>query len=187
MTLHTPSFGLPYPDILDEPCDFAQDWCAFTDAVNAVATRYEATINRTVPTIPMARMTLTSSVTIFNTGLVPFDSVSVNTAGWIDFDASNTDIVPDRAGFFVLNSNLLLATTGVLGAVATMQFGDLISQDNQIDRASSGIGLTLARVHQVTTPLPLNVRVQITGAGATSVTIGSGSFSVWWHADTATP
>lgn len=188
MTLFTPNFSLPYPDALDEPCDFAQDWCAFTDAVNAVATRYENTVNRTVPTIPMARMTLTSPVTIVNTGLVPFDSVSVNTAGWIDFDTSNTDIVPDRAGFFVLNANLLVQTTGILGAVATVSTGNISAlQDNQIDRFSSSIGLTVARVQQVTTPAPINVRVQVSGAGATAITVNAGSFSVWWHADTATP
>jgi hypothetical protein len=186
MTLFTPNFGLPYPDALDEPCDFAQDWCAFTDAVNVAATRFENTVNRTVPVIPMARMTLTSSVTIVNTSLIPFDSVSVNTAGWIDFDASNTDIVPDRAGFFVLSANALVQTTGILGAVITLQFDDLSAiQDNQIDRFSSGIGLTLAKIQQITTPGPLNVRLQTTGGG--NVTIGKASFSVWWHADTATP
>jgi len=186
MTLFTPNFGLPYPDALDEPCDFAVDWCAFTDAVNVVATRFETTVNRTVPTIPMARMTLTTPVTIPNTALIPFDSVSVNTAGWIDFDTSNTDITPDRAGFFVLNANALLNTTLSLGVDFALQFGSVSSlQDNQIDRATSSVGLTLARVQQLTTLFPFNVRVQRSTAG--NVTINAASFSVWWHADTATP
>src|SRR5688572_5282869 len=186
MTSFTPNFNLPYPSALDEPCDFAEDWCAFTDAVNAVATRFETTINGTTPVIPMARMTLTSPVAIVNGGLIPFDSVSVNTANWIDFDASNTDIVPDRAGFFVCVTQALFQTTGVLGNVFTLQIDTFTStNDNQIDRATSSVGLNTTHMVQMTTPFALNVRVQRTVAGI--LTINAASFSVWWHADTATP
>lgn len=186
MTAFTPNFNLPYPSALDEPCDFAQQWCDFTTAVNTVATRYETTINRTVPAIPMARMTLTVPVVILNGGNIPFDSVSVNTAGWIDFDASNTDIFPDRAGFFGLSANALMQTTGSLGTVLTLQLAVGSNfQDNQIDRATSSVGLTVSRIQQITTPLALNVRAARSTAG--NLQVNAASFTVWWHADTATP
>lgn len=186
MTAFTPNFALPYPDALDEPCDFAQDWCGFTDAVNAVATRFENTINRTVPVIPMARMSLTVPITILNNGDIPFDSVNVNTANWIDFDASQTEIVPDRAGFFVVSANALVGTTTVLGTVITIKLdGSSLHTDNQIDRFSSSIGVTVSRIQQITTPAPLSVEIARSTAG--SLTINAASFSVWWHADTATP
>lgn len=186
MTLFTPNFALPYPDALDAPCDFAQDWCAFTDAVNAVATRFENTINRTVPVIPMARMTLTTPVTILNGGDIPFDSVSVNTAGWIDFDASNTTINPDRAGYFVINANALVDTTTLLGTVITVRIdGSSTYQDNQIDRFLSSIGNTTARIINIATPFPISVEIARSTVG--NLTINAASFTVWWHADTATP
>ncbi len=186
MTSFTPSFGLPYPSALDEPCDFAQQWCQFTAAVNAVATRYETTVNRTVPVIPMARMTLTVPVVILNGGLVPFDSVSVNTAGWVDFDASNTDVSPDRAGFFVLNANVLFQTTTSLGTILSMQIPAVSNfQDNQIDRNTSSVGLSCTQIRQYTTPFPINVQVSRSTPG--NLQINAASLSVWWHADTATP
>lgn len=186
MTAFTPNFSLPYPTALDAPCDFAEQWCEFTDAVNAVTTRFQTTVDRTVPTIPMARMTLTTPITIVNGGTIPFDSVSVNTAGWIDFDASNTDIVPDRAGYFVMTAQALFQTTGVLGNVFSLQFNNFTTQqDNQIDRATSSVGLNLTSMRLVTTPFAFNVRVQRTIAG--NLTINAASFSLWWHADTATP
>lgn len=186
MTAFTPNFALPYPTALDEPCDFAQQWCDFTDAANAVATRFETTVNRTTSVIPMARMTLTVPVVILNGGLVPFDSVSVNTAGWIDFDNSNTDIFPDRAGFFVISANVLVQTTFSLGTVISLQVPAASQfQDNQIDRASSSIGLTLGRMLQITTPIPLSVQISRSTVG--NLQINAAQFSVWWHADTATP
>lgn len=186
MTAFTPNFALPYPTALDQPCDFAEQWCEFTDAANVVATRFETTVNRTVPLIPMARMTLTTPVSILNGGLVPFDSVSVNTAGWVDFDNSNTDITPDRAGFFVLNANALVQSTLSLGTVLTLELPAVSNfQDNQIDRATSSVGLTVARIRQLTTPFPLNIKISRSTVG--NLQINAASFSVWWHADTATP
>lgn len=186
MTAFTPNFALPYPDALDAPCDFADDWCAFTDAANAVATRFETTVNRTTPVIPMARMTLSAPVTILSDGLIPFDAVSVNTAGWVDFDNSNTDIFPDRAGFFVLNANALVQTTFSLGTVITLQLPQFSNfQDNQIDRATSSIGLTVTHIMQVTTPFPWEVQISRSTVG--NLQVNAASFSVWWHADTATP
>lgn len=38
----TANFALPYPGALDEPCDFAQDWCAFTDATSTVLAGLQA-------------------------------------------------------------------------------------------------------------------------------------------------
>lgn len=186
MTLFTPNFALPYPDALDEPCDFAIDWCAFTAAVNTVATRFETTINRTVPTIPMAKMTLTTPVTLLDGSLIPFDAVSVNTAGWVDFDASNTDIVTDRAGYFVCVASATLATTGVAGRrmQISINSGPPV-QDGQLDRATSAVGLCALHTVQLSASFAHNVRVAQNGTG--TVTVNHATFSVWWHADTATP
>lgn len=186
MTTFTPNFNLPYPDALDEPCDFAQDWCAFTSAVNTVATRFENTINRTVPTIPMARMTLNTPVVIINSGVIPFDSVSVNTAGWVDFDASASDIVTDRAGFFVLTAAVLIDTTTVTGTGLSIQINTGIpNSDGQLDRFLSSVGLCTTNIVQLDSPIAHNVRVSRTGTG--NIRVNNATFSVWWHADTATP
>lgn len=187
MTTFTPNFALPYPDALDAPCDFAEDWCAFTSAVNAVATRFEATVNRTVPTIPMARMELVTPVTLLDGSLIPFNSVSVNTAGWVDFDASATDIVTDRAGYFVCVADANISSTGVLGQQIAISINSGVpGGDGQTDRAVTAMGFCCAHIiANLTTPLAHNVRVTRNSVG--SLTVLSASFSVWWHADTATP
>lgn len=186
MTGFTPNFNLPYPTALDEPCDFAEQWCDFTTAVNAVATRFETTVNRTIPTIPMARMTLTVPIVILDGGLIPFDSVSVNTAGWVDFDASNTDIVTDRAGYFVVNATVLLQTTGVPGTTLTIRGNTgLAREDTQLDRNTSSLGLCINYITNPTSLQAHNVLVQRSGTG--NIQINAACFSVYWHADTATP
>lgn len=186
MTAFTPNFNLPYPTALDEPCDFAQQWCEFTDAVNVVATRFETTVNRTVPAIPMARMTLTVPVVVLNGGLIQFDSVSVNTADWIDFDASNTDIVTDRAGYFVVTASVLVQTTGVAGTTLAISGNTgLAVSDGQLDRNTSSLGLCLSYVVNLTTPQAHNILVSRSGTG--NIQINAACFSVQWHADTATP
>ena len=186
MTSFTPNFALPYPSALDEPCDFAEDWCAFTSAVNTIATRFETTVNRTVPIIPMARMTLTSPVTILSSGTIPFDSVSVNTAGWVDFDSSNTDIVTDRAGYFVMVAEALIQTTTVAGTGVQIAINTGVpTADGQLDRNTSSLGLCISNLVNLTSPIAHNVIVSRTGVG--NIQVNTASFSIWWHADTATP
>lgn len=186
MTAFTPNFNLPYPSALDEPCDFAQQWCDFTAAVNTVATRFETTVNRTIPAIPMARMTLTVPITILTGGTIPFDSVSVNTAGWIDFDTSNTDIVTDRAGYFVVTASVLVQTTAVAGTVLSISGNTgLARNDSQLDRNTSSLGLCISYITNPTTPQAHNILVTRSGTG--NIQINAAVFSVAWHADTATP
>lgn len=186
MTLLTANFALPYPDALDEPCDFAEDWCAFTDAVNGVATRYENTVNRTVPTIPMAVLVLDQPVVIIDDGVIPFDSVIVNTAGWVDFDSSTSDIVTDRAGRFVATASAIIDTPLLAGTGVTLQINTGIPMsDGQLDRAQSSLGLCTTNIITLTGPIAHNVRVSRTGTG--DIRVNTATFAVWWHADTATP
>lgn len=187
MTTLTPNFALPYPDALDEPCEFAQDWCAFTDAVNAIANRFQATVNRTTPVIPMARMTLTTPVTLADGSILPFDSVSVNTAGWIDFDNSATNIVTDRAGVFVAVADATFATLDV--GIHRMQLGinsGIPIIDGILDYGFGPIAMNVSHIVALNAPFTHNVRVAHNNVGS-PITINKASFSVWWHADTATP
>ena len=113
MTALTPVYGLPYPDALDAPCDFPEDWCAFTAAVDGVLDRFELGAQRVIPAIPIAKVMITSQVVIAEGAAFPWDTVAVDTAGWTDFDADNRIITVSRSARYSTVVAVILAPTGV--------------------------------------------------------------------------
>ncbi|HSJ76766.1 MAG TPA: hypothetical protein VK899_11420, partial [Gemmatimonadales bacterium] len=86
MTVLTPNFSLPVPGPLDAPCDFPQQWCDFTDGVQTVLDGFETMADRTNPVVPLAKMQLLNTVNLLETSTVPFDTLTLNNAGMVDFD-----------------------------------------------------------------------------------------------------
>ena len=188
MTTFTPLFSLPYPDALDGPCDFAQDWCAFTAATQGVLDRFQATIDRTVPAIPMARMTLSTPLTTVSGSLITFDAVSVNTAGWVDFDADPSGITVDRGGRFILVGNAAVASTGVANQLTLATSGGFNgASDTQKDRAAGNYCLNVSCIFTVSTVTTFGLTVSRGSVPTGNVTISAACISLWWHADGAAP
>lgn len=192
MTAFTPNFGLPYPTASDEPCDFAEQWCAFTDAMQAVLDGFQSSADRSFPLIPIAQMRLTTPVTLTispqgNFAPVPFDTVEVDTADWVDFDTSQSSMTINRAGRFMIVGNAAL---------------DPVNADNTIFliRAVSGavdqrldfggdidIGGVSAAVAVLTSPQTFELEVAESGSSNDSLTIFQATLTAYWIADGATP
>jgi hypothetical protein len=187
----TVNFALPYPGALDEPCDFAQDWCAFTDAAQVVLSKFQTTADRVFPVQPVAKMEITTNTTIVKNSFVPFDTLTFDNAGYIDFDVSNTTMTVTRAGRFIVVFNAFMATTGVANSRFLIDLGFVPTSEDQsqeLDRATASVAFSLTAYYSsVLAPFDVNVILDTDAAAATNLTIERAALSLWWHADGAAP
>jgi hypothetical protein len=196
MPVLTPNYSLPVPGALDEPCDFPEQWCAFTDATQAVLDGFEAIANRTNPWVPVAKMELRTTVTIPADSAIPFDTLTLNNAGMVDFDNNNTSIIINRPGRFFAVLNVLFAFSTVANSYFNAQFlpsgsGSItrtLSLDHNLNIGAINVGSTLSAVIYVTTPpVVYRTNIELIGAGAAATTIDLAALSLFWFADGATP
>lgn len=102
----TPIYGLPYPVGSDRPCDQSETWCDFAAGVDARLDILDDVVDRTVDTIPMAQVRLTTAHTQpSNPGggtpsFVPFDTVDVDTANMVDLASDPYIITLPRFGAY---------------------------------------------------------------------------------------
>lgn len=112
MPNNTTNFNLPYPASTDEPCDFAEQWCDFTEALDGVFDGFQAVIDRTIPVVPLAILQQTVSRDIPNLGAVQFDTVLADTAGMTDIDVDPFHITVRRPGRYTVGAMLQKQTVG---------------------------------------------------------------------------
>lgn len=196
MTVLTPNFSLPVPGPLDAPCDFPQQWCDFTNGVQTVLDGFETIANRTNPVVPLAKMQLLNTVNLLETSTVPFDTLTLNNAGMVDFDTSNTTMVIKRPGRFFAVFNALFVASVASNTYFEAQLlptgAGVINRTTAIDdnfcfNSLINVGSTLSAVLYVTSP-PVNVRVIVQVIGASeNVRIDLASFSLFWFADRGAP
>jgi hypothetical protein len=188
----TVNYALPYPDGDDDPCDFATQWCSFTDAVNEILDGFQATIDRTVPVIPAAQMRVTVS-RAYNTvteRFIQFDAVSFDTAGWTDFDANPRAISTDRAAVFGLHASDITDPDGV-NSIWTIEFYEIdttgattAAEDQSVlDRGVAGQRVGNEVTDLVVRNLPIDTYVEVRNNSVTTFTLTNGYMSIWWHAD----
>ena len=195
MPVLTPNFSLPVPGPLDEPCDFPEQWCGFTDAVQTVLDGFESVANRTNPWVPLAKLELRSTVTLPTNSAIPFDTLTLNNASMVDFDNNNTTIVIKRPGRFLAVANILFVASSVANTWFNAQFlpagAGTINRtpavDHNLNIGAINVGSTLTGIFHVTSP-PVNVRTNVQFIGATAaILIDLAAFSLFWYADEATP
>lgn len=112
MPSNTVNFNLPYPNGTDEPCDFAQQWCDFTEALDGVFDGFQAAVDRAMPVVPLAILQQTVTRTIPNLGSVQFDTVLADTAGMTDIDVDPFNITIRRPGRYTVAAMLAKSTVG---------------------------------------------------------------------------
>lgn len=188
----TANFALPYPGALDEPCDFAQDWCAFTDAAAAVQADLQAIADRIYPVQPVAKLDLTVATTITRNSIVPFNTVSINNAGYIDFDVSSSTITVTRTGRWVAVFDAFMTSTGVANSRFFCEFESTPSSLGQSQELDLGGGASVgfaANAMYNTTLVPFDVYVVMDSSALAVATlqIQRASLAVYWHADGAAP
>lgn len=192
MPLYTPNFQLPYPAPSDEPCDFAEQWCLFSDAFQTQLDDYQSIIDRTTPAAPVARLLITTPTAVIEDQPIPFDTLSVDTAGWVDFDADNSSITTDRGGIFSIVGNVQVASTLVLGREINFTvhpLGFLGVSDNIIDRGNVGetLGLNITGTNATAVPITVYMTVATDAAVPGTVTLVTAHLAVFWHSDRAAP
>ena len=169
----TPNFALPYPGALDEPCDFAQDWCAFTDAAAAVLADFQATADRVYPVEPVAKMELNTVTTITRNSVVPFDSVTVK-----------------RQGRFIAVFDACMQTTFVANSRFLVDFDvapSTLGQSQELDLATSSVAFCANAMYVTSTP-PIDIYVVLDSTAAVAtLEIQYASLAVYWHSDGVAP
>ena len=186
----TPGFSLPYPNGLDAPCDFAEQWCAFSDAFQTALDGFQATIDRTNPAIPIARMERSTPLTMASLDPIIFESLTVDTANWVDFDADPTEIVIDRGGIFSIVANaVVVAVSGgndyILTVSVSAAAASSFSDQRGAIAAGFDVGLNTASLVTVTVPTTITMRVSVDTL--VPLTINRACLTVFWHADRTAP
>lgn len=181
----TPVYGLDYPDALDAPCDFDTDWCTFTDSIETILDRMELGAQRVLPAIPIAKVRLTEQTVVPEGSAIPWDTLSVDTPGWTNFDVNNQIITISRAARYSVSAYALMAPQGVVNAsyLTTIAGFSYLSME-ALDRNTSDVGITVKAES-----LPLSAGQLITMAISRSGSIGDitirvAGLTVFWHADT---
>lgn len=191
MTASTINYNLPYPTGTDEPCDFAEQWCAFTDAMQEVLDIFQAAVDRTYPVSPIAQFRITIPTTFVSTSSVAvpmsFDTVSVDTADWIDIDADNSSITVNRAGRIYFIANVLVDITTNDNTLITLSVGGSTS-DTRLD---PGAGIDVGAASLLTSVITSLTSTQVWLAEFLSsdevILVARAYFTAYWIADGATP
>lgn len=191
----TPNFALPYPAATDEPCDFAEQWCDFTAAIDDVFATFQAGIDRTIPTIPIAMLQQTVTRSILNFSPLLFDTVVIDTAGMTDLDSDLSRITIPRNGVYSLNAGMVFASPGVVNGPIFMAFNqDIFPGGLAVNVSSEALDRGPGLDYRLTANGPARFIEQGVKLGiyfdfgvATLYPIVSSWMSVSWHADSMVP
>lgn len=191
----TPVFKLPYPSGSDAPCDFDEQWCAFTAAMDAVFATWQSGVDRTVPVVPAAKLLLATTTTVPAGNPVPFDTVVADTAAMTDLDADPYRITIPQTGRYTITSMLRKPTSGVLNSeittsVVTSLGGVLASTNTRGEALDRGAGATyFVPAYTAVVSLAAGTKLTLTFSigSLVNVTIEGASLSAVWHSDTEVP
>lgn len=187
MPNNTVNFALPYPAPTDEPCDFAEQWCDFTEAINDILATFQEGTDRAIPVVPAALVRVTEARSIINGSNIPFDEVVMDTAGMTDLDADPYTITVPRTGRYTVGAFVEKASSGVVNSDFTVF----------IDGTSVGWGILdrgaftnyWCPAYSPSDPLAAGTQVKLrfNTAVAAAQTVFTAWLSVIWHADTEVP
>lgn len=190
MTNNTANFNLPYPSSFDEPCDFAQQWCDFTAAIDGVFATFQSAIDRTIPVIPMAIMQQTAALSVNNNANIAFDTVLADTAGMTDIDVDPFHIIIRRPGRYTIAAALDKPTVGAPFVTAFTSVFATPNGDAQVMLFDRGAGVQ----YFFNAYLPVQTYAAGDKIGLTYNMGGTGAFTItesWlavmWHSDTEVP
>lgn len=190
MTSLTPLYDLPFPNALDEPCEFPQDWCAFTAAVDVVLDRLELGAQRVIPAIPIAKVLITEPVTLNAGQAFPWESVSIDTSGWTNFDSDNRIITVSRTARYSVLGAALVGPSGTANSSYVMLIDNVLFVDpDYLDRNVAGVNIGITAQNdsdEISAGTQISMSVIRSGSSGT-IPLQSASLTVFWHADEERP
>jgi hypothetical protein len=179
----TANFSLPYPAPSDDPCLFAEQWCDFTDAIDAVIANFTLGADRAVPLIPAAMLRATITRAILPGNPIPFDEVVFDTAGMTDLDADPYHIFIRQPGRYTTAAFFSKVSSGAVNSVTTLQMENI--QGHILDRgAGPAYYLPLYSPSQNFLTVGTEVSIEYFSGSNSPQDIDSAWMSVFWHADT---
>lgn len=180
----TAIFNLPYPTASDAPCDFDEQWCDFTEAIDGVFSTFDAGAARTNPIIPMAIMKQTQPASVANLTAIPFDTVLVDTAGMTDIDLDPFSITILRPGRYTVNAFLEKPSSGTaLNSQMTFLVINTLASAETLERGIIQYRLT---AYNAVESLNSGDKIQLSfNTGASGFfPVTQAWLSVVWHSDT---
>lgn len=118
----TPIYQLPYPIGSDPLCDVDETLCELVTTVEEQLNRLDGIVDRTVDTVPLVRVRLTSPFTFVSTTnttiAVPFDTIDVDTANMVNLEDDASRIMLPFEGTY---------STAFQVTLASVPTGDLFS------------------------------------------------------------
>ena len=187
--LSTALMALPYPGPADAPCDFDEDWCEFTGAIDDLSDRWESGLARAYPAVPAAKLHQTLPTTIFNSTPVVFSEVTLDTAGMTNMDADPYTITISRTGRYTLSAFIdENDTSGGAGAQSVLT----ITTPAQFESNTVlvlGAGGYRNSTYWPVVSLSAGARVQLQPflSGQNQRTIVQASLAAVWHSDVIRP
>lgn len=187
--LSTALMALPFPGPADAPCDFDDDWCEFTGAIDALFDRWESGLNRAYPAVPAAKMRQTELTTIFNSTQIAFSEVTLDTAGMTNMDADPYTITIPRTGRYTLSAFIEeVDASGGAGAQSVLTIAAFFASEQNVILVL-GAGTYRNSTYWPVVSLPAGARVQLQPflSGQNQRTIIEASLAVVWHSDVMRP
>lgn len=123
MTTCTPVYALPYQTGSDRPCDSSVVWCNFANTVETQLDAFDAIVDRTVDTAPLAVATLSVTANLPSLGgttQLAWDTVNADTASMIDLTANPYAITLPRYGRYWVS--FWYQVSGLAAAVGIQSF-----------------------------------------------------------------
>ena len=192
MPNHTTNFNLPYPASIDAPCDFAEQWCDFTAAIDGVFDTFQSAIDRTIPVVPVAILQMTVARSVFNFNPIPFDTVVVDTGAMTDMDVDPFTITIKRPGRYTVAGGIFKPSVGgVFVPAETTIFAqpNFSAQAEVIDLGAGGGAAYYLAAYFAAETYAVNQKVRLSfSVGNQSLwPITTAWLAVVWHSDTEVP
>lgn len=183
----TPNFALPYPSASDAPCDFDEQWCDFTTAVDSVFTTFDTGLARVLPVVPVAVLARTVPVDISSNLKVTFDTVVIDTAGMTDLDADPSVITISRPGCYTIAGYILLESSGLVDtSIALLVNGPSFTVIAEVlDRGV--INYSINAYSPIQDTLAGAVTMNFNPPTVAVHTVSQAWMAVMWHADRQNP
>lgn len=190
MPNETVNFHLPYPNGTDQPCDFAEQWCDFTEALDGVFDTFQTAIDRTIPLVPLAILQQTVTRTVANFGAIQFDTVLADTAGMTDIDVDPFSITIRRPGRYTVGAMLQKSTVGAPFITAyTSVFANphVNAVADLLDRGA-GVGYYFNPYFPVDSYVAGDkITLSFSVSAQPTIPIEASWLAVIWHSDTEVP
>lgn len=187
--------AIPVPAGTDPACDFAEDWCATTAAINAKIAAYQTALARAYPASPMALLRRTERLAAGYVPLapIPMTEATFDTAGMTDLDADPTVITIQQTGRYIVRGFMLTETSTIVNnlAAVTVNIGTTGATIPGFALDRGNLNMSLSAFHPAAfsdgTGFIKGTKISLSNSSLSTPAILKASLFVGWHVDQVNP